>query len=99
MTWIGRNKGWIRRAGPNPTPCEPIKPPETQSIGVPNLPILSPSAIAAMVGHPRQTVLYWISTGKLAAIRDNIGDFYVEKHEIRRFITQYLQRDTHELSK
>lgn len=60
---------------------------------VPLLPMFSPAAVARVVEKSPATVHYWLENGKLEFLRDNIGERYVLRDELVRFIREYLQRE------
>jgi excisionase family DNA binding protein len=95
MTWIGgRREGWVprksvlHRTPSHPVPAEAVPLP----IAIPPFPSFSPASIAQLLGVYRSTVQYWITAGKLECYRDNIGEAYVLRAELIRFIREYLQR-------
>jgi len=56
---------------------------------VPEFPAFSPAAIAELLETSRQLVHYWMNAGKLSFFRDNVGDHYVLRDELLRFIEEY----------
>lgn len=101
MTWIGgRRTGWIpgRHSNPRPpanVPPVPSKlgePSPPQPIAVPPYQTFSPASIAAVLRVNRSTVHYWLQAGKLDSYRDNIGEPYITRAELLRFIRDYLRR-------
>ena len=79
MTWNVRRKGWMSR---RPVTGEPIT--------VPPYPSFSPASIAGLLSKNRSTVAYWMTQGKLEFFRDNIGEPYVLREELMRFMRDYL---------
>lgn len=65
-------------------------------VRVPNLPCFSPAAVAGLLREYRSTVQYWMDHGKLDSVRDNIGDRYVLRVELIRFVRDYLKRTCQE---
>lgn len=63
---------------------------------VPAFPTFSPAAIAELLKESRQAVYYWMTSGKLAFFRDNIGEPYVQREELVRFAKEYLRRAMHD---
>jgi predicted site-specific integrase-resolvase len=59
---------------------------------IPAFPAFSPAAIAKLLTVNRGTVHYWLEHGKLLAFRDNIGERYVPREELIRFVRDYLKR-------
>jgi len=102
MRWIeGRRRGWIPRKpkpppAPLPAPAKtslaPVAPVQPVPLMVPLFPCFSQAAVAHVVGKHRATVQYWLASGKLGFYRDNIGERYVLRAELIRFIREYLQR-------
>lgn len=70
--------------------------PVPKVVRVPNLPCFSPAAVAGLLREYRSTVQYWMDHGKLDSIRDNIGDRYILRVELIRFVREYLRRDVYE---
>jgi hypothetical protein len=99
VTWNERRKGWIERSSrpgeKRSAPEEKPMPPVAESVAglaVPAFPAFSPSAVANLLSESRQTVYYWMTAGKLTFFRDNIGEPYVLREELVRFIREYLKR-------
>lgn len=94
MTWNERKPGWVGRPRPRPDPL----PLPTQSapgdvaavIIVPVLPMFSPAAVADVLKVNRGMVHYYLEKGKLEFLRDNIGERYVLRDELIRFVREYL---------
>jgi predicted site-specific integrase-resolvase len=63
---------------------------------VPAFPAFSPAAIAELLSINRCTVHYWLEQGKLPAFRDNIGERYVLREVLVRFVREYLGRVVHD---
>ena len=63
---------------------------------IPPFPSFSPASVAELLQQSRQTVYYWMQTGKLDIFRDNIGEPYVLREELVRFIREYLKRSINE---
>lgn len=59
---------------------------------VPDFPSFSPSAIAGLLRVNRCTVHYWLANSKLDSFPDNIGERYVLRAELIRFVREYLRR-------
>lgn len=59
---------------------------------VPDFPSFSPAAIAQLLKVYRSTVQYWLANGKLDSFTDNIGERYVLRDELVRFVREYLGR-------
>jgi len=97
VTWNPRRKGWMgqlpREAAPVPVKVETV-PTASESVVViiPAFPMFSPAAAAELIGVHRGTVYNWLERGKLEFFRDNIGERYVLREELIRFIRDYLQR-------
>lgn len=99
MTWNERRKGWVKRtrepvapAG-QPPAAEPLTAPVLQPVLViPPFPAFSPASIAELLKVYRSTVQYWLTAGKLECFRDNIGEPYVLRAELIRFVREYLKR-------
>ena len=64
----------------------------TGPVMVPPFPCFSQAAIAQLLHVGRSTVQYWVVNGKLASYQDNIGDRYVLRAELVRFMGEYLQK-------
>lgn len=102
MTWTGgRRPGWIPRTprdahpgphGPAGIPQSGGEPVQPAPVMVPDFPCFSPAAAAQVVGRHRATVQYWLDNGKLEFFKDNIGERYILRAELIRFIHEYLQR-------
>ena len=102
MTWTGgRREGWVPRKSLDrrpdsteaPRASQPVPTsPQPVPVSVPAFPCFSPAAIAQLLGVYRSTVQYWMTAGKLECYRDNIGEAYVLRAELIRFIREYLQR-------
>lgn len=96
MTWNARRKDWMgkpaREAAPVPVPASPppVLPPGP--VLVPAVPMFSPAAIAGLLKVYRSTVQYWLANGKLESFQDNIGERYVLRAELVRFVREYLKR-------
>lgn len=74
---------------------EPVVPADVVVI-VPAFPMFSPAAAAEVLRVHRGTVHNWFDRGKLEFFRDNIGERYVLRAELIRFIRDYLQWRVHE---
>lgn len=61
---------------------------------IPNYPSFSPAAIADLLKVYRSTVQYWMANGKLDSFTDNIGERYVLRGELIRFVGEYLGKTT-----
>lgn len=61
-------------------------------IVIPPFPAFSPASIAELLKVYRSTVQYWMTAGKLECFRDNIGEPYVMRAELIRFVREYLKR-------
>jgi len=59
---------------------------------VPAFPTFSPAAIAELLNINRCTVHYWLEHGKLVAFKDNIGERYVLREVLVKFVREYLRR-------
>jgi len=102
MTWHAGRRGWMGRPSksalpaevpgtqPTPAPAAPVVVPDV--VRVPTFPCFSPAAIAALLRINRGTVHYYLGSGKLGFFRDNIGERYVLRAELLRFMVEYLQR-------
>lgn len=90
VTWNARRKDWM---GPpaRATPPPAVVPPGP--VQVPAFPMFSPAAIAGLLQVYRSTVNYWLVNGKLDSFRDNIGERYVLRAELVRFVRDYLKRE------
>ena len=84
-----------------PAPIAP-PPPKGESVPtvaedvvliVPSFPSFSPAAIAELLKVYRSTVQYWLANRKLDSFTDNIGERYVLRDELVRFIRDYLKRE------
>jgi len=95
VTWNPRRKGWLRPARPAPHD-EPAATAPPGPVVVPPVPAFSPAAVAQLLGINRGTVHYYLEQGKLGFIRDNIGERYVLRDELVRFVREYLGRETHD---
>lgn len=95
MTWNERKPGWVGRPRPRPDPLPPEALPVTVAtvVLVPALPMFSPAAVADVLKVNRGMVHYYLEKGKLEFLRDNIGERYVLRDELVRFIREYLQRE------
>lgn len=62
-------------------------------MAVPPFPVFSQASIAQLLQVGRSTVQYWVVNGKLDSYQDNIGDRYVLRAELVRFIGDYLKRE------
>jgi len=99
VTWNPRRKNWLGRAR---DPAPPAEPPDQRApvppgadeavLIVPPLPMFSPAAIADLLHAYRSTVQYWLENDKLASFTDNIGQRYVLREELIRFVRDYLRR-------
>lgn len=104
VTWNPRRKNWMGdRPSPPPsaTPVQPVAAGPLISrpvapVVVPWFPAFSQVAIAALLRSSRSTVHYWIVNGKLEAFEDNVGERYVLRAELVRFVREYLQRECRE---
>lgn len=65
---------------------------EEAPLVVPDFPSFSPSAIAHLLKVYRSTVQYWLANNKLDSFPDNIGERYVLRAELIRFVREYLGR-------
>lgn len=65
---------------------------ETRPLVVPPFPAFSPASIAELLKVYRSTVQYWITAGKLDVYRDNLGEPYVLRAELIRFVRDYLKK-------
>lgn len=99
MTWEAGRKGWMGRARravpPPPVPIAPDPPPlqvVQPVVIVPAFPMFSPAAVAQLLKVYRSTVQYWLTNGKLESLQDNIGERYVLRDELVRFVREYLKR-------
>lgn len=54
----------------------------------PNEEYLRPSQIARMLGVVPDTVVYWIRTGKLHAVKNLTGYYLVPRTEVERFLKE-----------
>lgn len=86
---------------PVPAPVEPVPvaaPPVVAPplVIVPVFPCFSPAATAAVLRVHRGTVHNWLERGKLEFVLDNIGERYVRREELIRFVREYLQWGCHE---
>lgn len=72
---------------PDPAPLPIVQP----VVIVPNFPCFSPAAIAQLLKVYRSTVQYWLKNGKLDSFQDNIGERYVLRVELVRFVREYLK--------
>lgn len=98
VTWAPRRTGWMgrppSRARVEPPKSEPMPAvDEDTGLIVPTFPAFSPAAIAALLQQSRQSVYYWITCGKIEFFRDNIGEPYILRAELVRFIREYLHRE------
>lgn len=98
VTWHDRRKGWMGRPparAPVAPPAAPAMPDvaDASVLIVPKFPAFSPAAIAGLVHQSRQLVYYWMTSGKLESFRDNIGEPYVLRAELIRFLREYLGKD------
>lgn len=59
---------------------------------IPPFPTFSPASIAELLKVYRSTVQYWLSAGKLECYRDNLGEAYVVRAELVRFVREYLKK-------
>lgn len=73
---------------PDPAPLQVVQP----VVIVPAFPCFSPAAVAQILKTYRSTVQYWLTNGKLDSFQDNIGDRYVHRAELIRFVRDYLKR-------
>lgn len=100
MTWNPRRKGWMgqlpREAAPVPASEEASTGADGSAVRVPAFPMFSPAAIASLLHLNRGMVHYYLEKQKLEFVRDNIGERYVLRPELIRFIREYLQRGVHE---
>lgn len=62
----------------------------TSVLTIPAFPAFSPAAIADLLQQSRQSVYYWMTSGKIEFFRDNIGEPYVLRAELIRFARDYL---------
>lgn len=69
---------------------------QEEALIVPAFPVFSPAAIADLLQQSRQAVYYWMTTGKIEFFRDNIGEPYVLRAELVRFVREYLGRLVHD---
>lgn len=95
LTWNKRSKGWITPSIPRPaSPGAPTVNGKlngvTGPVVLPALPMFSPASIAAILHVYRSTVQYWIVNAKIETVVDNIGERYVLRDELERFINEYL---------
>lgn len=93
MTWNPRRKAWVARGEerprlPAPPPVVSVEVPP--SVQVPPYPAFSPASIAGLLQKNRSTVAYWMQEGKLSFFRDNIGEPYIHREELVRFLRDYL---------
>jgi hypothetical protein len=65
-------------------------------LAIPLIPSFSPAAIAALLQVYRSNVHYWLVAGKLESFTDNIGDRYVPRAELVRFVREFLARPVDE---
>lgn len=99
MTWSERRKGGVKRTR-EPEPSAPISPQDVQLLQnveqrviiIPPFPSFSPASIAELLKVYRSTVHYWLMSGKLECFRDNIGEPYVLRAELIRFVREYLEK-------
>ena len=78
---------------PETPPIVPVPPiADVPVVIVPAFPAFSPAAIAGLLNIYRSTVQYWLTNGKLDSFQDNIGERYVLRGELVRFIKEYLKR-------
>jgi len=97
VTWAPRRKNWMgrppARARVEPPKSEPM-PDVAVDTGliVPAFPAFSPVSIAALLNLNRGTVHYYLESGKLGFFRDNVGERYVLREELIRFVREYLGR-------
>ena len=102
VSWNERRKNWVGRPRtPDPQPTQkddPVVPTIEREpvLIVPEFPVFSPAAVAALLHEYRSTVQYWMDHGKLDSIRDNIGDRYILRMELIRFVRDYLKRTCQE---
>ncbi|MCS6297151.1 MAG: hypothetical protein H8K09_13025 [Nitrospira sp.] len=99
VTWNERRKGWVKRSGLPSAPAGPPQVAEPQPapavpsvIIIPPFPAFSPASIAELLKVYRSTVQYWMTAGKLECFRDNIGEPYVMRAELIRFVREYLKK-------
>ena len=98
MTWNERRKGWVKRtrepssSAPVPPPDVPTVPSPERPVVIPPFPTFSPASIAELLKVYRSTVQYWLSAGKLECYRDNLGEAYVVRAELVRFVREYLKK-------
>lgn len=59
---------------------------------VPAFPAFSQVAIASLLKVARSTVQYWIESEKLTCFKDNVGERYVLRAEVVRFIREYIRK-------
>ena len=98
VTWQAGRKGWMGRArrevqpppvpiAPDPTPLQAVP----AVVIVPQFPCFSPAAAAKVLRVHRGTLHNWIERGKLECFLDNIGERYVMREELIRFVREYLK--------
>jgi hypothetical protein len=101
VTWNARRTGWLgRKDTKRQDPMTPAPSPQTAptaeavppTVVIPPLPSFSPAAIAQILPAPKGTVAYWLDAGKLEFYVDPIGERYVLRAELVRFVTEYLKR-------
>lgn len=95
--------GRTRREVPPPPVLPPaesipasVSPSVVPVVVVPVLPMFSPAAVAGVLKINRGMVHYYLEKGKLEFLRDNIGERYVLRGELVRFIRDYLRREVHD---
>lgn len=94
MTWNDRRKGWFRRNSNRVEPMPIAEPPTTdQPLTIPPYPTFSPAAIAQLLQVYRSNVTYWIQSGKIDSFQDNIGETYVLREELIRFVREFVGRE------
>lgn len=109
VTWQTGRKGWMGRPRrevpppPVPSPAEPDPVPvavppvgEPPLVIVPPFPCFSQAAVAALLRVYRSNVHYWMESGKLDSVTDNIGARYVLREELIRFVREFLGRKVRE---
>jgi len=102
VTWNERKPGWVSRVRPRGAPdlAASLDQPKPDAVDVavmvPAFPMFSPAAIAALLHLNRGMIHYYLEKQKLEFIRDNIGERYVLRGELIRFIREYLRRAVYE---
>ena len=100
MAWVGaRTKEWLPKkpqAKKIPPLSVAVPPPLPAPIVVPDFPAFSPAAVAHALGRSRSAVGYWMNNHKLEFYRYNLGERYVLRAELVRFVREYLQQSVAE---